>query len=273
MNVLRRAMRRLGGQGTVGVVLFGVVLAVILVGPWLAPYAPDELLGAPYGPRSSAYLLGTDLLGRDVWSRLLHGGGPTLWLAALGVAVSYAIGVPLGVAAAYVRRLGERSILGILDLMLLMPGLALLMVMTAALGPGAGTVVIAVVIFNVASLGRIVHAAAAPVAAQEFVAGARLRGQKTASIIWREIIPNIRATLSADIGLRFTITVLIVAGSNFIGFGVQAPQADWGAMTAENGPGLSVQPLAVLAPVAMIAALSVSVSLLADALARDQVQS
>lgn len=273
MSAIQRATSRLGGQGIVGTILLAAVLAVVVFGPWLAPYGEDQLLGVPYGGRTSENRLGTDLLGRDIWSRLLYGGRPTVWLAGIGVLVSYLIGVPLGSAAAYAGELGERGILGTLDLMLVIPGLVLLMVMTAALGPGASTVVTAVVIYNVASLGRIAHAAARPIAVQEFVAAARLRGQGRLSIIAREIVPNIRATLGADIGLRFTISVLIVAGANFLGFGVQAPKADWGVMAAENRPGLNSQPLSVLAPVVMIALLSVSVSLIADALTRDRVPS
>ena len=266
---MNRLVQRLGPTGTAGLVLLVAVVGVSLLGPWLAPYGEEQLLSGPYEGRSGDFPLGTDVLGRDVWSRVLRGGRSTLVLATLSVLVAYAIGVPLGAVAAYNRGVSGRMVLAALDMVLVVPGLILLMVLTAAIGAGARTILIVAVLFNAASIGRITFAAAQPVAAQEFVSSAVLRGQGTVSIVGREILPNVRATLGADIGLRFTVSVLIIAGANFLGFGLQSPAADWGVMAAENRAGLAAQPLAVLVPVVFIAALSVSVSLISDALTRE----
>jgi len=131
-------------------------------------------------------------------------------------------------------------------------------------------VVIAAVIGYIPGLTRITRAATLDVAVRAYVDSARLRGEHTSSILRREIFPNILPTLAADVGLRFTLVVILIAGANFLGLGLQPPTPDWGLMISENKSGLVIQPWAALAPTLLIAALAISINLVADALGRSQ---
>ncbi|UNB52928.1 ABC transporter permease [Mycolicibacterium sp. YH-1] len=247
------------------VVAVGLVLLALL-GPVFAPGDPDVLVGPPFGAPEPGHPLGYDQLGRDILSRLLAGGRVTVLLALVGVAGTYAIGLPLGVIAGLKGGRIDASIMRVLDVILAFPPLLFLLVLAAASGVGPSVVFVAIVFGNVAWLARIARAATSEVRTRGYVDAARLRGETLPSIVMREVVPNIAHTLYADVGMRFTTVILFVAGACYLGVGVQPPHADWARMVSENMSGLTVAPVAVLAPVALITLLTVAINVAADGL-------
>jgi ABC-type dipeptide/oligopeptide/nickel transport system permease subunit len=251
-----------------GVVGLGAVLGVALIGPFVTPYNPNETLTVPYESPSSEYLFGTDFLGRDVLSRVLDGGQTVLLYASIATAAAYALGITVGLVAGYRRGWVDQVMMRTVDVLLAFPSLVFLLLLAAAFGRGIGPVVWATALIQATAIARIVRTAALEQSVRGFVEAAVARGDRTRSVLFREILPNLSGTLSADLGLRFTWSVLLIASVNFLGLGMQPPDADWGLMVSENRGGISLNALAVLAPAAALGALTVSINMVTDALTR-----
>jgi len=237
-----------------------------LIGPYFAPYSQTGSIALPYLEPSQDYLLGTDALGRDVLSRVLWGGRHLLVLAAVSTLLALALGLAIGLTAGLVRR-ADWFLVRILDVWLAMPGILFVLVIIASFGRSTAVVVAAVGAGLTPSLARLVRAATLEVSVRGYVEAAIARGERLPAIMWREILPNIRTVLLADVGIRFTIAVLSIAGLNFLGVGLKPPAADWGVMVSENREGLEVNPAAVLVPALLVALLAVSSNLVADGVA------
>lgn len=238
-----------------------------VVGPLVAPHPLDVPVTAPYAPPGPGWLLGGDQLGRDVVSRLLA-GGRTLLLTSIVIAVAVtALAAAAGVVA--VLRPGVGAVIErAADLVMLVPTvLAVLLVVLAWPGSDRGALVAAGVLMGTPYALRVVAGAAAPVAASGYVQAAVAGGERLTYLVWREVLPNLRATLVALLGLRFVAAVYVVTTAAFLQLGPQPPAADWALMVRENGPGVVLNPWAVVAPSLAIALLAVSVNLAADALA------
>jgi peptide/nickel transport system permease protein len=254
-------------QGRIGLVIGGVVLFVIVFGRFLAPYPPDAIgVGDSAAGPSAGHLLGTDSLGRDTLSRLLVGGTTIIVIPLVAVGLAWLIGGSLGMLGAYKGGKVDGLIARAFDLLLALPALLLVLVAIAALGTSSAVLVITIMLVYVPRMGRIARGATQGVIRLDYVAAAHARGERTAAILFREVLPNIMAPTTADFALRITYGVIFVATLNFLGLGVQPPQADWGVMVAEGRGFIELNPLATLAPAAMIALLSIALNLIADAL-------
>jgi peptide/nickel transport system permease protein len=265
----RRPGRRPGARSRLAVApvaLAGVVVLLALVGPWLAPYPPTAVLGAPFTPPGGPHLLGTDYLGSDVASRLLHGGRTVVGLAAAATTVAYLTGATAGMLAGLSGRV-DGLLMRPVDVMLAIPPFLVLAVLAAATGRGTLVVVIASAAANIPGIIRVVRAAALEVSVRGYIEIAAARGEPGWRIAVRDVAPNIAAPLLADVGARISGTIALVASANFLGLGLQPPTADWALMVAENRAGLTLQPWAVLAPAGLIATLTTAVNLAGDALA------
>ncbi|MFJ2866645.1 ABC transporter permease [Kitasatospora sp. NPDC087314] len=244
-----------------------LLVLLALAGPLLAPHPVDLPLTAPYGAPDDQAVLGGDQLGRDVFSRLLHGGAPLIATAlAVAVLVTGAATV-LGVLAVLRPRLG-RWVERTADVAILLP--AVLGIMLIALAWPAGgrlAVAAAAVVLGTPYAVRVVAAAAAPIAATGYVEAAAAGGERLWYLVTREILPNLRATVLALFGLRFVEGVYVVSVAAFLQLGPQPPEADWALMIRENSAGILLNPSAVAAPCLAIGLLAVSVNLAADALA------
>ena len=258
------------GTGAVGAAILLIVVAIALVGPLVAPHGPTRPVGIPYEGSSSEAWLGTDFLGRDVLSRLLWGGRSVIVLAGLSVLLAYAGGLVLGLAAGYSRGPLDSILMRSADVLLSLPALLFLLVLVTGLGSSRAVLVVGVALIQMPLVARIVRSATQTQSVRGFVEAAAARGESTAAILRREILPNIVPTISADIGLRLTYAIILVASVNFLGLGLQPPDADWGLMVSENRSGLNLNPLAVLAPATMIALLTIAVNMIGDAVARQQ---
>ncbi|MFF1496529.1 ABC transporter permease [Streptomyces sp. NPDC058304] len=246
----------------------GLLLVILaLTGPWLAAHPIDTPVTAPYAAAGDGALLGGDQLGRDVLSRLLH-GGTALIAGALFIAfVVTALATVVGCAAVLRPALG-RAIERTADVFILLPPvLGIMLIALAWPGGGRWAVIAAAVVLGTPYAIRIVASAAAPLASAGYVEAATARGERTAYIALRELLPNLRGTVLALFGLRFVEAVYVISMAGFLQIGPQPPAADWALMIRENAPGILLNPWAVLAPSLAIAVLAISFNLVSASLA------
>lgn len=249
-----------------GILLFVVLLAV--VGPYVSPYSPTQPIGDPLSGPSSGALLGTDFLGRDVLSRLLHGGGSVLGLAAAATALAYGAGLAIGLVAGYSRSIADPLLMRAVDVMLAFPPLLFLLVLITGAGSSVGALILGVAVIQAPAISRIVRTATLEVSVRGYVEAAVARGERSVAVITREVLPNILAPVLVDAGLRFTFSILIIASVNFLGLGLQPPSSDWARMIGENREYISLNAFAVVAPAGMIGILTIGINLVGDAIAR-----
>jgi peptide/nickel transport system permease protein len=256
-------------EGRVGLAVGVFMLLVIAFGRFFAPYSPTELgVGiATQGP-SADHWFGTDHLGRDVFSRFLSGGDTIVLVPLAAVLLAFAVGGGLGMLGGYLRGRWDAVITRSFDLLLTLPPLLLVLVLIAGLGTSSIVLIVTVALVFLPRMGRVIRGATQAVVTSDYVAAAQARGERTGSILVREVLPNIAAPAIADFALRITYGVIFVATLNFLGLGAQPPDPDWGLMVADSRAYLSAQPWAALAPALGIAALSISFNLIADALTR-----
>lgn len=253
---------------SLGVLLAVCVLLIAFVGPYVAPNSPLDTLGPPFDFEDGMGLLGTDVLGRDVLSRVLWGGRSLILISIGATLLGYVVGLALGLVTGYKKGWISGLILRGVDLLLAFPPLLFLLLVATGAGKSQIALLIAIAIIHIPSVIRIVRAATMEQTERAFVEAAVIRGESTANILRREILPNIIRPLLADAGLRLTWSILLIASASFLGLGVTPPTPNWALMIAENQSGLSTQPLAVLAPAIPIVAMTFSVNLIIDGLSR-----
>ncbi|MBD0318250.1 MAG: ABC transporter permease [Thermoleophilia bacterium] len=254
--------------GLAGAVLLTLVVALALVGPLVAPHAPDRPIGVPLTGPADGAPFGTDFLGRDVLSRTLWGGRSVLALAGLATILAYAGGLAVGLVAGYSRSLLDPILMRAADVLLSFPALLFLLVLVTGAGTSKTVLVLGVAIVQMPLVARIVRTATLEQSLRGFVEAAVARGERTSAVLRREILPNIVGPITADVGLRFTYAIILVASVNFLGLGLQPPDADWALIISENRSGLTLNPWVILLPAMLIALLTISVNLVGDALAR-----
>jgi peptide/nickel transport system permease protein len=256
---------------TSGAIGAGLVLAVVLIaliGPFVAPYSPTSFVNASFAPPSADNWLGSDSLGRDVLSRLLCGGYRILGLAAAATALGVFTGAVVGIVAGYVGRIVDEVTMRIVDVAMAFPQIILVLLFISVIGPKLWLLTIMVAAVHAPQVARVARAATLRIAQEDFVRFAEAIGTPLHRIVLAELLPNITAPLMVECGLRFAYSIALIAGLNFLGFGVQPPAADWGLMINENRIGLMSNPWPVLAPVILIAIITIGMNLLTDALAR-----
>jgi peptide/nickel transport system permease protein len=264
--LLRRAWRQ--PRTKVGAVIVVLLVGTALIGPLFAPHDPAAFAGIPYGHPGSGAALGTDALGRDVLSRFLWGGRSILGLASAATALGLALGISIGLVAAYSRSLLDDTLMRAMDVILAFPSIVLALVAIATVGPRLWLLVLVVGFTTMPRVARITRGASAEIVERDFVQAAEALGVSRLRILLSEVLPNITGPLMVEASLRLTYAVGLVAGLSFLGFGEQPPAADWGLMINENRPGLTVQPWGVVMPVLAIALLTIGTSLVGDGLAR-----
>lgn len=252
-------------RGKAGTAILVVVVVIAVGGPVAAPHAIDQPIGVPGEPMSGSHLLGTDILGRDVLSRLLSGGWSVLSISLLSVLLTYAAAIAVGGLAALSRSRASELSMRVLDLLIVFPPLLLLLVLVAGAGFGTIVMLVGIVVVTFPGAARLVFAATQEMSTNGFVEAATARGERTPTVLVREILPNIVSSLLADGGVRFLSAIFLVAGLNFLGVGAQPPAADWALMIAENRQILQANPAAVLAPAIALALLTIAVNLVGDA--------
>jgi dipeptide transport system permease protein len=224
----------------IGLVVIVVLMLVALFAPWIAPHAPNETNSAVFllppawqQGGSASYLLGTDAIGRDILSRLMHGARLSLSIGVAVVAISVAVGVVLGLVAGFFRGVLEIAIMRLMDIVLTMPSLLMAIVIVAILGPGLVNAMVAVAIVVLPHYVRITRAAVIAEVSRDYVTAARVSGAGTLRLMFREVLPNCAAPLIVQASLGISTAILDAAALGFIGLGAQPPSPEWGTMLAD----------------------------------------
>jgi peptide/nickel transport system permease protein len=244
------------------IVVFWIVIAI--VAPVLAPYTPNGIVGKLNQSPSGEHLMGTDQLGRDVFSRLLYGSRPILLLAPLSVLCAMAVGITFGLTAGFFGGMVDEVMMRILDAVMAFPTLLLYMIIIAAVGASEINVVIAITVGGTPGIARIVRSLVLEVRSREFVQAARLRGESSRYIMFREILPNCLGPLVVDGCLRVGYASFAIGALGFLGLGLPPPDPDWGRMVAEGRVWIMSAPWIVLFPAFAISSLVVGLNLFAD---------
>lgn len=257
-------LRTIPWSARIGLVLTFLFVFVAVFADLVAPFSNTEVVGDVWEPVFGAHILGTDNLGRDLLSRMIYGARTTIFVAAMATALSFSLGSVLGFTAAVIGGVVDQAMSRSVDLLMAIPTLIFALVVLSVL-PGTLIVLILVMgILDSTRVYRLARAVAVDITVMDFVEAARLRGEGRIWIIFREILPNALSPLVAELGLRFIFAVLFLSALSFLGLGVQPPDADWGGMVKENKEGIVFGIPAALIPAAAIAALAISVNLVAD---------
>ena len=263
-SFFRRALRQ--KRFTFGFVVTLLVVAFAIFAPFFAPYGENETAGPPYAKDG---VFGTDYLGQDVLSRVMHGGLGILVVSILATLLGMVLGILIGVVAAYAGGWWDEVIMRLNDVLLAFPQILLaLVVLTALENPAAWIVIVLVGTSHAPRVARVARGVALGIVSRDFIVAAEALGERRSRVILAEVLPNMTGPLLAEAGLRLTYSIGIVAALGFLGFAADPGAANWGQMMNENRLGLSTQPWAVIAPVLMIAIFTIATNLMADGLAQ-----
>ncbi len=261
----RRARPRLTLAAKIGLIILLLHGLVAILGPVLAPESPAEIVSDDsFLGVGECGLLGSDYLGRDLYSRMLHGARMTIGTALIATIAGFLIGMALGFTGAEVGGWVDNAISAFVDLLISFPPILLSLVVIVALGNSLLVLVATVAVIHAPRVARVGRAIAMDVATKDFVEVARTRGEGLWSILSREIWPNTIRSLAAEFGLRLTFSILFLSSLSFLGLGIQPPTADWGVMVRENMSGLLYGSGAALFPAGAIASISVGINLVVD---------
>lgn len=257
--------------------VFGLVLIVLVVGgaafaPLLAPFDPNDqmfdgltLEGAPMAP-GGQFLLGTDLLGRDLFSRLLYGAQTSLVIGVVANGLALFIGTLVGITAGFFRGWIGAVLMRFTDLMMAFPALLLAICLAAIFQPSLWIVALVIALVNWVQTARVIFAETSSLATRDFIAAERTLGASTSRILFLHILPHLLPTILVWGTLGISTTVLLEATLSFLGIGVQPPTPSWGNIIFENQTYFQSAPWLVFVPGAAIILLALAFNLVGDAL-------
>lgn len=251
----------------VGVVLVGLVVLAAVISFFWTPFDPVQVNAPARLLRPSGHhWLGTDALGRDVFSQMLVGARTTLFVGVIAVGVGALVGIPLGIVAAMTGRLVSETVLRIIDLLLAFPALLLAIIFGAVWGASTLTAMLAIGIATAPAFARLARAGAMQVMSTEYVLAARVAGQRGPFIAVRHVLPNIAGLLIVQASVSYGIAVLAESGLSYLGFGTPPPTPSWGRILQEAQTLLFNDPLLSLWPALAIALAVLGFNLLGDGL-------
>ena len=253
-----------------GMIVITLYLTVALFAPLLAPHGQAQVFTMAYAPWSDEFLLGTDALGRDVFSRLIYGARNTIGIAVATTLLAFLIGGSLGLMAAISRNWLDQVLSRFVDVLMAIPSLIFALMLLSIFGSSAINLIFIIAVLDATRVFRLTRAVALNVVVMDYVEAAKLRGEGLVWIMRREILPNIMPPLVAEFGLRFCFVFLTIAALSFLGVGIQPPTADWGSMVRENAGLIQfaeydlTAALTPMIPAAAIALLTVAVNFVVD---------
>lgn len=267
---LARLMRR--KLAVFGLVLIVLVVAGAAFAPLIAPFDPNDqmfdgltLEGAPMPP-GGQFLLGTDLLGRDLFSRLLYGAQTSLVIGVVANGLALLIGTLVGIAAGFFRGWIGAVLMRFTDLMMAFPALLLAICLAAIFQPSLWIVALVIALVNWVQTARVIYTETTSLATRDFIAAERTLGASTGRILFRHILPHLVPTIIVWGTLGISTTVLLEATLSFLGVGVQPPTPSWGNIIFENQTYFQTAPWLVFIPGAAIILLALAFNLVGDAL-------
>lgn len=262
----RRAHARIRGALLAGIVIVGLLLVAAVFAPLIAPHDPLAISRDGLQSPSRTYLLGTDELGRDIFSRLLYAARTSLLVAIGSVTIATLIGVPLGLLAGYAEGTLDSMVMRTLDAILAFPVILLAIVVVATFGTSTINLVWTIGFVFIPYFARLVRGKVLVVKQQEFVEASRMIGARPRYLVTRIIFPNVLSPIVIQVSLSISFAILIEAALSFVGVGVQPPTPAWGSMLQTSQMYLGVAPWYVIAPGACIFLAVLGFNLLGDGL-------
>ncbi|TIU48216.1 MAG: ABC transporter permease [Mesorhizobium sp.] len=269
-GVWRRLIKR--RLALLGLVIVAIVVAGAILAPWLTGYDPNEQMfdgltieGSPLPP-TAKFWLGTDLLGRDLLTRILYGARTSLIIGIVANGVALLIGTLVGVSAGYFRGWVGSALMRFTDLMMAFPALLLAICLAAVFQPSLWIVAMVIALVNWVQTARVIYTETSSLAEREFIDAERTIGASAPRILFRHILPHLLPTIIVWGTLGISTTVLLEATLSFLGIGVQPPTASWGNIIFENQTYFQAAPWLVFFPGAAILALALAFNLIGDAL-------
>jgi peptide/nickel transport system permease protein len=237
--------RRYGPLFWLGLFLVVAVSLLAMLAPFIAPFDPDAIrldegLSTIFKPPSWEHWMGTDALGRDVFSRMLHGARVSLWVGFVSVGLASCIGVALGLLAGYYGGLADEAIMRAVDIMLCFPSFFLILAVIAFLEPNLVNIMVIIGLTSWMGITRLVRAETLSLRERDFIAAARLAGTKPRIILFRHVLPNALAPVLVSATLGIAGAILTESSLSFLGLGVQPPMASWGNMLLEGKQALGI---------------------------------
>jgi peptide/nickel transport system permease protein len=257
----------------IGAVILFFHLIVAVTGPFWAPYGFSKMgTGAPLEGMSAKHPFGVDMLGRDVFSRVVHGAHIVILLSLSGTFLGFIVGSMLGLFSGYVRGWFDEVVQRLLEAVISIPFLVLALIAISAAGPQlAGhplLLVLVVALVYAPRIARMARAAALDIVSRDYVTVARLRGESAWSVMRRELMPNASGVLLVEFALRAGYAPVLIGSLGFLGFGMRPPTPEWGLMISENRALIFGAPITVLGPGLALATLVIGLNLFTDGLAR-----
>lgn len=254
----------------IGVIILSFWVFVAIFAELLTGYGPNEqdYTAFAQGPLSAGHWLGTDILGRDIWSRLAYGARATLTIAPTAMFCAYFLGILMGMLAGYYGGWIDNVISRISDIILSFPLIILFIVIISVFGASALNIIVAVTLAASPGIGRIVRGLTLDLRNLEYVSAAQIRGESGFYIMIVELLPNARGPLIVDACLRMGYTVITIGILGFLGLGLPPPDPDWGGMVSDGSVMVTVPGMAFMAiiPAIAISSLVIGFNLLADGL-------
>jgi peptide/nickel transport system permease protein len=270
MRVLRELLRR--KLAVFGLAVIALIVALAVLAPVITPYAPGEqifegltLEGAPLPPGGS-FLLGTDLLGRDLFSRLVYGARTSLVIGVVANGVAVLTGAVIGITAGFLRGFVGAALMRFTDLMMAFPALLLAIVLAAIFRPSLWIVALVIAMVNWVQAARVIYTETISLSERDFVEAERSLGASRLRILAHHIAPHLVSTMVVWGTLGIATTVLLEATLSFLGIGVQPPTPSWGNIIFENQTYFTTAPWLVFIPGAAILMLALSFNVVGDAL-------
>ena len=263
--------RKLSPTFMAGAILVGLHLAVALLTLVWTPYDPFSTAGGRLEAPSLAHWAGTDRLGRDLFTQIMIGSRTALMVGAGAVAIGTAIGVTLGLLAAFASRLMDDALAATLDILIAFPTLLVAMLVVAASeSPSLFTALFALGIGMAALIARLTRILAKRVLREDYITASRTSGTSWPGVVWRHVLPNIWPTLSVSLALQFGLSVIAEASLSYLGLGAPPPNASWGRMLQEAQSTVYTAPMGAVLPGIALVGLVIGINLFADGL-RDMV--
>jgi peptide/nickel transport system permease protein len=249
----------------IGTIIFALFVLVAVLAHLIAPYGLNEqIYSEARQPPSPNHWFGTDHLGRDVYSRVLLGARDILVLSGLGTFLAVISGMSFGLLSGYRGGFFDEALMRLFDSFLALPALLLALLLLGTVGPTRYGILIVIVIVYTPIVARVVRSVVLAVKNKGYVEAARLQGESTWRVLFREILPAVVPALTVEAALRFSYAIFLVASLGFLGVGVQPPNPNWGLMVNEARPHINQLPWALFFPAAAIAIVVVGVNLMAD---------
>ncbi|MCX2898352.1 ABC transporter permease [Pseudomonas mandelii] len=263
MNLLKQIFRA-PLSAKFGLLVIVLYILVAVFAPLLAPYGETQVVGEGFAPWSGQFLLGTDNLGRDMFSRLVYGARNTLGIAFLTTLLAFLLGGLSGLVAAIKGGWIDQGLSRVVDILMAIPQLIFALLILSVVGTTATSLVLVIALLDATRVFRLSRAVAMTVVVQDFVEAARLRGEGLWWLVTREVLPNAAAPLIAEFGLRFCFVFLFISALSFLGLGIQPPTADWGSMVRDNAVLITFGDISPLLPALAVALITVSVNFVVD---------